>query len=65
MEFGENIKKARKTAGMSQTDLADQLGVKQKDVSRWENDVHMPNLEMLVKICRALDVSSDQILGLK
>lgn len=35
--IGENIRKARKAAGVSQKELAERLQVYQKDISRWEN----------------------------
>lgn len=65
MDIGENIKKMRKVAGVSQVDLANRLQVHQKDISRWESGVHTPTLEMFVKICRELNASADEILELK
>ncbi len=38
--IGENIRKARKAAGVSQKELAERLQVYQKDISRWENGAH-------------------------
>ena len=35
MNLGENIRKARKAAGVSQSELAERLQVHQKDISRW------------------------------
>lgn len=63
--IGENIRAARKEAGVSQKELAERLQVHQKDISRWENGAHVPTVEMLIKICRELNVSSDEILELK
>mgnify|MGYP005789402165 CR=1 FL=1 len=63
--IGENIRNARKAAGMSQAELAERLNVRQKDVSRWENGAHIPSLETFAEICRQLNASADEILGLK
>ena len=63
--IGNNIRKARKAAGVSQKELAERLQVRQKDISRWENGAHAPGLEMFAKICRELNASADEILGLK
>ena len=37
MNLGENIKKARKEAGVTQKELAERLQLYPKDISRWEN----------------------------
>lgn len=65
MAIGENIKKARKAAGISQKELADRLQVYQKDISRWENGERAPSIEVFARICRELSVSADKILELK
>lgn len=63
--IGENIRKARKAAGVSQKELAERLQVYQKDISRWENGERTPTLEAFTKICRELNVSADEMLELK
>lgn len=62
MNLGENIRAARKKAGVTQRQLADKMGVYQKDVSRWENGEHAPTIDLLVEICKALEVSADLLL---
>ena len=62
MNLGENIKKARKAAGVTQKE---RLQVYQKDISRWENNELTPNAITLAKICRELNASADEILELK
>jgi transcriptional regulator with XRE-family HTH domain len=64
MNLGENIKNARKSAGVTQKELAERLQVYQKDISRWENNEITPSVITLAKICRALNVSADKILEL-
>lgn len=65
MNIHENIKKARKTAGITQKELAQRIGVRQKDISRWENGERTPGIESLVSICMALKVSADTLLEIK
>lgn len=62
MNINENIKKARKAAGITQKELAEILGVRQKDISRWENGERTPNLEAFSGICKALKTSADTLL---
>ena len=63
--IGENIRAARKKAGVSQKELAERLQGHQKDISRWENGAHIPTVEMLIKICRELNASADEILEIE
>ena len=65
MSIGENLKKARKAAGVTQKELAERLQVYQKDISRWENNELTPSAINLARICRELNASADEILELK
>lgn len=65
MDIGQNIKKARKAAGVTQKELAERLQVYQKDISRWENNELTPSAVYMAKICRELNASADEILELK
>lgn len=58
-----NIAKYRKSAGLSQKDLADLLGSKNTTVSGWERGANMPDVETLFRICNILNVSIVQIYG--
>lgn len=62
MTIGEKIKDLRKSAGLSQAELAFRLGLFQKDVSRWESGTHSPQAETLARLCKALNVSADELL---
>lgn len=65
MDIGQNMKKARQAAGVSQKELAERLQVYQKDVSRWENGERTPSVEVFMRYCRELNASADEILELK
>ncbi len=64
-ELGERIAQAREQAGISQYELADQLGVSQQQVVRWEREVSSIRSDSLVRIAMVLNVSCDELLGLK
>lgn len=64
MNLGKNIQEARKKAGVTQIQLAEQLDVYQKDISRWERNELTPNALTLAKICKALNASADELLEL-
>lgn len=65
MELGVKIKEARKKEKMTQKELADSLGVYQKDISRWETGEYTPSLEVFAKLCKILNISADEILEIK
>ena len=60
--LSENIRNLRKN--ISQVDLASSLGVTKQCVSNWENDNILPSIEMLVKIAKFFNVSTDYLLDL-
>lgn len=59
----ENIRKYRKFRGLSQQALAKKVSRATNVVSNWENDVHSPDLDTIVLICEALDITPNQLFG--
>lgn len=62
--LNERIKELRMALNISQVELARKLGVSKQSVSNWENDNIQPSIDMLVKIAKCLNVSTDYLLGL-
>lgn len=58
----EKLKEVRKAAGLYQSELAEKVGVTQKDISRWENGTHEPTLRMAKALADALKCKIDDIL---
>ena len=63
MKIGENIKYAMKAKNLTQTMLADKIGVKQNTISQWINGVNEPNCEMILTLCKILDTTPNELLG--
>lgn len=59
------IAELRKAKGITQSELADYLGVSFQSVSKWENGTSMPDITLLPKLSEYFKVSVDEILGLK
>ena len=57
MNLGANIKKVRKSAGVTQKELAERLQVYQKDISRWENNELTPSALTLAKISEYINTA--------
>jgi transcriptional regulator with XRE-family HTH domain len=60
--LGAKIRAARRTAGFSQAELAELMGVQQSSISQWERGHTRPSLEHLVPLATALGTSLDELL---
>jgi len=56
------LREARESAGLTQTDLANRLGVVQSYVSKIENGDRRIDVAELVLVCRALDLDPVQFI---
>lgn len=64
-EIGNRIRKFREELGISQKQLAEQIGVSNSRISNWEQGINRPDADILVKLCTALNVSPSSLLGVK
>ncbi|MGT2803143.1 helix-turn-helix domain-containing protein [Streptococcus henryi] len=62
MTFGEKLREARKTAGMTQEQLANMLSVSRQAITKWESDKGIPDVENLKILSKTLGVSIDYLL---
>lgn len=62
-EIGQKIRRLRTQRGISQVDLASSLGVSKSVVSSYENGVHLPPYDVLIRIALLFGVSTDYLLG--
>lgn len=63
MTIGKNIAELRKNSGMTQEQLADTLGVSSQTISKWENEVTMPDIMLLPVIAGCFDITVDELYG--
>ena len=61
--LNENIKRIRKSKGLSQEELAIKLNVVRQTVSKWENGVSVPDASMLIVLADELDTTVSELLG--
>ena len=64
MYYNERIKFIRESKNITQTEMAEALGIKQTVYSRYERGQNELKVEKLTQICKYLNVSADYILGL-
>lgn len=62
--IGERLKELRKASDVTQTALADALGVHPQTVSKWERGVSEPDISQLGDLAAALGVPLETLLGL-
>lgn len=63
VKAGKQITLFRKNKGLTQEDVARQLGISPQAVSKWENGHAMPELSVFVELSELLDCTMDQIFS--
>ncbi|MGM9540143.1 helix-turn-helix domain-containing protein [Anaerovibrio sp.] len=62
-DFGNRLKKLRQTAGLTQAELADMMGVVPSAVGKYERlPDAFPSIEVLIKLADYFKVSTDYLL---
>ena len=62
IKVGAFLKDLRKEKGITQEQLAEELGVSGRTISRWETGNNMPDISLLVEIAEYFDVSIPEII---
>ncbi len=60
--LGQKIRSLRMAKGLSQQQMADLMFVTRKTISNWEAGTRMPDLAMLSRLAKALDVRTFELL---
>ena len=63
MVAGQRLRQARQKAGLTQTQLAIQIGVKPAEISQYESNKRTPRWQVFNKLLDELNVTADEILG--
>jgi transcriptional regulator with XRE-family HTH domain len=61
--FAENLKQARRSAGLSQDDLALRAALHRTEISQLEQGRRLARIDTLVKLAGSLEVGPDQLLA--
>ena len=62
-KIGKFIKTERKKKNLTQEELASILEVTDKAVSKWENGRCLPDVSLFTKLCKALDITVNELLN--
>lgn len=60
--LGQKIAELRKAKNLTQLELATQLNITDKAVSKWERDISCPDINTFPKLAEILGVSVDELL---
>ena len=63
LDYGEVFKELRESKGISQLELSRQIGTSHQNISRWENNKVLPNIEFCVKLADFYGISLDKLVG--
>lgn len=64
-EIQKRLREAIEYGTLSQKEIAEQLGINPSTVSKYMRQDKFPSLDTFANLCKILDVSADDILGLK
>lgn len=63
-KFSERLKELRLEHKLTIKELSDEINISNACISRWENNLRLPNSESIIIVAKYFNVSSDYLLGL-
>ena len=62
-KIGKFILELRREKNMTQQELADKIGVTDRAISKWENGRGMPDLSLMIPLCKELDITINELIS--
>lgn len=62
-KIGEFIQQQRKSKKLTQVGLAQKIGVSEKTISKWECGKGFPDTTLMLPLCKALDITANELLS--
>ncbi len=59
---GNKIAELRKSKQLTKQELAEKIGVSHQAVSKWENAIALPDIELLTKLSELFDITVDSLI---
>ena len=63
MKFNERLKKYREDKGLTQVQLSEFTGITTRQIQKYEGGKARPRLDAAEKIAKALNITTDELLG--
>lgn len=64
MDFGNHLRLIRKSKNLTQKQVASSINITERNYQRYESGDQKPAFEIIISLCKVLDVSADYLLGL-
>lgn len=61
VSFGENLKNLRVRAKLTQNDVATKLQISRQSISKWEQDIAIPQTTLIVPLIKILNCTLEEI----
>lgn len=62
-KIGKFVAKKRQEKGFTQEDLAEELGISNRAISKWERGVCLPDANNMAKLCKLFKISYNELLS--
>ena len=62
-QFGDNLVRCRKLAGLSQDELSVLASVHRTEISQLERGLRIPRIDTLAKLCACLEVEAAELMA--
>ncbi len=63
LKIGKFIAERRKTAGLTQSQLAEMLNITDRAISKWENGKSLPDASIMLTLCDILKITVNDLLS--
>lgn len=64
MEYGSALKRQRLATGKSLVEVANETGISYQNLSRWERNKVLPNIDFCVKLAKYYDITIEELFGI-
>lgn len=61
--FGQRFQRLRKNLGLTQDEVSNKVNVTPQAISKWENDISIPDVSLLIELADLFNISVDELLG--
>ncbi|MDE7191657.1 MAG: helix-turn-helix domain-containing protein [Clostridia bacterium] len=63
LDYGEAFREQRELKGISRVELSKQIGTSHQNISRWESNKVLPNIDFCVQLADFYGISLDELVG--